>query len=183
MAKSNVGLIAICFTFPFLGLVVYWIVSSLSETTLSLKDWISIFGSYASLYSLVVFLIQFQSVKKTASITREEISKISSVKEWSSYSEMASSLKNDIRCEYYELAVYKFHHIKQALLSIPNIMLSCDSDLQKSRQYCIKAINEHISSIDSFLLDDQVVMPKDQMMHDVEQVSDLFRKMVNVKTQ
>lgn len=176
---SPIWLWVLCF---FIGVfLLYWWLISVSEEALAIKDWISIYGSYSSLYGLIVILIQFQSVKKTARKTQEEISKITSITEWSRYAEMASNIKDDIRHGYNELAVYKFHQIKQALLSIPSSVLEYIPDLRKNQQDYIKSINNHISTLDSAILDSEVDIPKEKMMRDMEQVSDFFRKMVNLK--
>lgn len=163
------------------GGLLFWLVMSLTEEPLLLKDWISIFGSYSSLYGLIVIIIQFQSVKEATSKTQEEISKISSITEWSRYAEMASNLKEDIRFDQYALVVYKLHQIKQALQSIPVDALDKDQSLKKSQQLFIKAIHRHISSLDSIILDSTLSVPKESMMKDMEQVSDFFKTMVNKK--
>lgn len=167
--------------FVLIGGLLYWITSAFSTEALSLKDWISIFGGYASVYGLIVILIQFQSVRDITNKTQEEISKITSVTEWSRFAEMASNVKNDIRFDQYELVGYKLHHLKQALLSIPISIIEDDVDLKKCRQDYVKSINAHISSIDSFCLDNQNNVSKEKMMKDMENVSDFFRKLVNVK--
>lgn len=179
--ESKVSLIWHWILFFLIGGALYWWIASVSKGTMMLKDWISVFGSYASLYGLIVLLVQFQSVKKTTRKTQEEISKITSITEWSRYVEMASNLKDDIRHGYYELAGYKFHQIKQALMSMPSSMMEHNPELKKNHQDYIKSINGHIFTLDMAILDDQVEVPKDKMMKDMEQVSDFFRKMVNSK--
>jgi alpha-N-acetylglucosamine transferase len=167
--------------FLIIGGLLYWLVVSLAEEPIRLKDWISIFGSYASLYGLIVIIIQFQSVKVATSKTQEEISKISSITEWSKYAEMASNLKEDIRLDEFGLVVYKLHQIKQALQSMPVNALGKDQDIKKSQQAYIKAIHSHISSLDAVILDSSASVPKEKMMKDMEQVSDFFKIMVNKK--
>lgn len=163
------------------GGVVYWLTVTLSSDMLLLKDWISIFGSYASLYGLLVVIIQFQSVKQTTLKTQEEISKITSITEWSRYAELASNIKDDIMYEQYSLARFKLHQIKQAMLSIPTSLLEQDDNMKKSQQGFIKAIYGHISSLDSVILDSTAGVSKEKMFNDMERVSDFFKKMVNAK--
>lgn len=167
--------------FLIVGGGLFWLVVSITKESLTLKDWISIFGSYASLYGLFVVLIQFQSVKKTTAITQEEIIKLSSITEWSRYAEMASNLKDDIRYDQYSLAVYKLHHLKQALQSIPVNALEKDQDIRRSQEFCIKAVRNHISALDSVILDPTSSVSKERLLKELEQISDFFKIMVNNK--
>ena len=145
------------------------------------QEWISVIGTYSSVFSLLVVLIQFQSVKATAEKTQEEINRISSITEWSRYAEMANSLKEDIRLEDYSVVAYKLHHIKQALICMPDSLFYINPDLKDTKNKCVRSINTFISSIDSFSLDSTSYVPKVEMMKEIEEASDLFKTLINNK--
>lgn len=147
----------------------------------SVLEWVAVLGTYSSIFSLLVVLIQFQSVRATAEKTQEEINKISSVTEWSRYAEMANSLKEDIRLEDFSVVAYKLHHIKQAFICIPTSFFLSNPDLKDAKDRCVRSINTFISSIDAYSLDPTAYVPKVEMMKEIEEASDLFKTLINQK--
>lgn len=157
------------------------VIGFISSNKIEFIDWLAVIFGYASLFSLVVVLVQFQSVRATTEKTRQEIKKITSITEWSKYAETARSLKDDILRDAYSVAVFKLHLIKHALISVPNSLLSQDSSLNKLHGECLKAINGHISSLDAKILNDASFIAKNLIMQDMVKTSDFFYKIVNSK--
>lgn len=143
----------------------------------SFIEWVSLIGSYSSVFGLIVMIIQFRSVKQTALETKDTINHLLFLTDWTKYSELSHSAQDDIRRDDLSLARYKIQSIKQSLMGIPDGVL-LDQD-KKTKQGLVKKIYKHISLIDTCMLNDLHDFSKETIISDLEEVADYFLKMVN----
>lgn len=163
--------------FLILGFILFLILKSFADEG-AVSFWIGALGCYSSLYGLIVMLVQFQSVRKTAEATKDKVYSVTSVSELSHYAGLLRDASGDIERGSLELARYKIQAAKDVIISK---YCNANEDLVKKRaQGFIVLLNNHISSLSNAVLENGVPdINKPVIISDLEKVSDFLQEMKN----
>ncbi len=142
--------------------------------------WVSILGSFSSIYGLALMFAQFRSVRETTEATQKKVDNISLVSEWSGAAELVRSAENDIERDEFAVAVYKLKQIKDVLIRL--VSKDDQNDEMKLCHKYEKKLNEFISQLSDVILSkDPSSLNKTNMLSDLELISDFLRKRINKK--
>lgn len=142
--------------------------------------WVSILGSFSSIYGLALMFAQFRSVRETTEATQKKVDNISLVSEWSGAAELVRSAENDIERDEFAVAVYKLKQIKDVLIRL--VSKDDQNDEMKLCNKYEKKLNEFISQLSDVILSkDPSSLNKTNMLSDLELISDFLRKRINKK--
>ena len=142
-------------------------------------------GIYASLFGLVVMLVQFRSVKMTAIETRDKIDNMASIAELSKLTALMRDAATDIERDQFALARYKFQNTKDAIISVYGFTHQ-DANKNSKLQEIVKRLNSDISSLNESIL----VVNKDQehtesikpgLLETVEFVTDFLQGEIHIQ--
>lgn len=163
--------------FVLIGVLLFFLLKPLSGDG-TLVFWISVYGGIASLYGLIVMLVQFQSVRKTAEATKDKVYSITSISELSHYAGLLRDASGDIERGSLELARYKIQAAKDVIIS--KYCSSNDETLKQRVEGFIVLLNNHISSLSNAILENGVPSINRQVIvSDLETVSDFLQEMKN----
>ena len=147
-----------------------------------LTFWIGAIGGYSSLYGLIVMLVQFQSVRKTAEATRDKIYSVSSVSELSHYASLIRDASGDIERGSLELARYKIQTVKDVIISgfCSSTDEKIDESIVRRAKDFIVLLNNHISTLNNAILEKNVpAVNTPVIISDLENVCDFLQEMKN----
>lgn len=165
--------------FVGIGLIGYLILKPYSGNG-ALSFWIGAAGGFASLYGLVVMLVQFQSVRKTAEATKDKVYSVTTVSELSHYAGLLRDASSDIERGSLELARYKIQAAKDVIISKYCGSSDEDESVKKKAREFIVLMNNHISSLSNAILENGVpAINKQVIVADLEKVSDFLQEMKN----
>lgn len=163
--------------FVLIGVLSFFVFKPLSGDG-TLAFWISVYGGIASLYGLIVMLVQFQSVRKTAEATKDKVYSITTISELSHYAGLLRDASGDIERGSLELARYKIQAAKDVIIS--KYCSAIDETVKKRAQAFIVMMNNHISSLSNAILENGVpAINKQIIVSDLEKVSDFLQEMKN----
>ena len=89
-------------------------------------DWISVYGVYTTIYSLVLMFVQFKSIRDVSEETKNKLNKTVAISDLSKYSELVRSVETDVRNDAIDVALYKTQNIRAIVQKIK--MLEDDND-------------------------------------------------------
>lgn len=161
--------------FVLIGIIIFILLRQISCND-DLGFWVGTFGAYASLYGLIVMLVQFQSVRTTTEETKKKIDGISLVSEWSKATELIRSAETDIERGDMSIAGFKLRRVKDIVIQ-SKMGLVEDKECDKS----IKLLNSDISLLNQYLLSDPLNrhIDKQDMLDGLEHISDILSRMIN----
>ena len=167
--------------FLLLGVLLFFILKPFVDGS-AVSFWIGAIGGYSSLYGLVVMLVQFQSVRKTAEATRDKIYSVSSVSELSHYASLIRDASGDIERGSLEIARYKIQTVKDVIISgfCSSTNKKIDDSIEKRAQGFIVLLNNHISTLNNAILEKGVPSINAPVIEsDMEKVCDFLQEMKN----
>ena len=178
--KNKKPLIIWTIAFLALAIVICLLISKFAsyEQKKDVLIWITILGSYSSVFGLVLMFAQFRSVRETTEATQRKVDNISLISEWSSAAELVRSAENDSNRDDYSVALYKLKQIKDVLIRLKSKDDSQD-DLKLCGKY-EKRLNEFISQLSkAHLYKDSSSLDKITILSDLELLSDFLKKRIN----
>lgn len=141
-------------------------------------EWVSIIGSYSSVFGLVVMAIQFKSVRETTEKTKEKLDSVSLISEWSKATELLRSAETDIERDDISVACFKLRRVKDLVIQSMSGE-AAGKDCEKS----IKKLNENISLLNQYLLQGldsgNGSYNKQEMLDGLELISDVLNKRIS----
>lgn len=156
MKKRSIILSIIIFFVGVLG--VYIVVKQLPTQDRTIINTISIYGTYASIFGLIIACVQIFSIKKISEITKNEvnltqrrISQIVSVSELSKANKIVQEIQNFISTDKHELGLLRMRDLKEIV-----IQSKCSSDLHKlteTPEYneIIQKLSEDLNNMSEFV--------------------------------
>ncbi len=178
--KNVVSILTWTGLFVVIGVIGYFIIRNHSNDA-TFSFWISLIGGYASLYGLVVMIIQFQSVRKTTEETKEKLESVSLISEWSRAIELIRSIEADIERDFFSVANYKLKNVKDLILKSKPI-LKADVE-NKELERVIKRINGYVDILSQFELkvdDPNSEINRPEMLSGLERIIDVMNGEINL---
>ena len=165
--------------------IILWIVSYLvgcvilflSFKTDRFDSIIGLLSAYTAVYSLVLMLVQFKSIRKVSEETKTKLNQTIAVSDLSRYSELIRGLGTDVRSDNYEVALYKTQNIKDMAHKIEISDASSSQDVEYVKIYSI--LDTHINSYNDRLLSEETELNKRVILDELETVTTFFQRKAN----
>lgn len=179
--KVNRGLSVFLWTIVYLiiGIVLFFLLKRTMGEKADFVTVISILGVYTTLYSFILMLVQFKSIRQVSEETKRKLNKSVAISDLSTYSEMIRSLESDVRGDSLEVALYKTQNIKGI---VHKIELLEGKDKQDNHEFSeiYGILATHISSYnDRLISENNTELNKSVILKELEQVSTFFQKKAN----
>ncbi len=139
--------------------MIYVILENLPEEQKSVVNIVSIVGTYASVFGLIIAFIQILSIKRISEATKNEVlqtqkrlSQIISVSELSKANKIIQEIQHFISTDKHELGLLRMKDLKEII-----IHYKCSSDLYgltKTAEYneIIQKISDDLSNLSDFAM-------------------------------
>lgn len=136
-------------------------------------DWISVYGVYTTIYSLVLMFVQFKSIRDVSEETKNKLNKTVAISDLSKYSELVRSVETDVRNDAIDVALYKTQNIRAIVQKIK--MLEDDNDYNEEEYKSVFSIlATHIDSYNDQLLSQESTLNKSVILRELGTVSSFF---------
>lgn len=114
----------------------------------------SIFGSYCSVVGLIVMFNQFKSVRATTEETKNRISGISLISEWSKATEIIRAVETDIERDAYSVASFKLMMTKDIIIKTVGYLKN-NEDGFKEYDKILRRLNSFIDLLNQSILKEE----------------------------
>ena len=152
--------------------VLYRVISTESRG-LQILDWISVYGVYTTIYSLVLMFVQFKSIRDVSEETKNKLNTTVAISDLSKYSELIRSVETDVRNDAIDVALYKTQNIRAIVQKIR--MLEDGNDYNAEEYESVFSIlATHIDSYNDQLLSQESTLNKSVILSELETVSSFF---------
>ena len=179
--KTKSGLSVILWTVVYLiiGIALYFLLKGILGEKADIVAVISILGVYTTLYSFVLMLVQFKSIRQVSEETKTKLNNSVAISDLSTYSEMIRSLESDVRADSLDVALYKTQNIKGI---VHKIELLEGKDKKNDQEFAdiYSILATHISSYnDRLISENNTELNKSVILKELEQISTFFQKKAN----
>lgn len=161
-------------TFLIVGFLLYWLLQYLNKSP---DDITGLLGLYTALYSLVLMLVQFKTIRKVSEETKVKLNQTVALSDLSKYSELIRGLGADVRNNNYEIALYKTQSIKEIVHKIEIADLSGSTNSDYNNIYSILAT--HINSYNDRLMSGEAEINKLVILNELETLTSFFQSKAN----
>lgn len=173
--KSDNSILGWILAYIAIAVFLYLVLHQSIFTDANALDWISAYGVYTTLFSLVLMFVQFKSIRKVSEETKNKLNKTVAISDLSKHSELIRSVETDVINNNIKVALYKTQNIKASVYKIK--VSEKDPDYDKEEYESVFSIlATHIDSYNEQLLTQEPILNQKVILKDLETVTSFFQK-------
>lgn len=161
-----------------LSIILFFILRQFLSTD-KFVDWISIYGGYTTIFSLVLMFVQFKSIRKVSEETKNKLNKTVAISDLSKYSELIRSVEMDVREDNIAVALYKTQNIKAVVHKIRILEHNGIKKEEDEFEQIFSILATHINSYNEHLLSEESQLNKSVILRELEVVTSFFQSKSN----
>jgi hypothetical protein len=150
-------------------------------------EYVSLIGSYSSLFGLFVMFIQFRSVRKTTEETRTQLERLGFLVDLSKAHELVRSVESDIERDEMYAACYKLKLVKDFITKSAQSSISEEGERGKGKTKKYESvenrINSYISVLNQYVMENESEdcdnIDKKSILNGLEKIVDFLNKQIN----
>lgn len=142
-------------------------------------DWLSVYGVYTTIFSLVLMFVQFRSIREVSEETKSKLNKTIAISNLSKYSELIRSVEFDVRKDNFDVALYKTQDIKEIVHKIKILEQNGGTKVDDEFEPIFSILATHINSYNERLLSAESELNKSVILTELEDVSSFFQRKSN----
>ena len=176
--KSNLSFLGWLLAYLLIALLLYLSLEYVFSSDLNILDWISVYGLYTTMYSLVLMFVQFKSIRDVSEETKNKLNKTIAISDLSRYSELIRSVEMDVRKGNIDVALYKTQIIKDLVHKI--LMLENRNGIDVEEYDSVFSIlATHVDSYNDQLLSKDSTLNKSVILRELEIVTSFLQNKSN----
>jgi len=177
--NSSTSIVWWIIVFIALVIILYFVLRLFFVDKVNIIDWISVYGGFTTLFSLVLMFVQFKSIRKVSEETKNKLNKTVALSDLSKYSELIRSVEIDVRNNKIDVALYKTQNIKAIVHKLRIIEQNGNKQPDDEFESIISYLATHINSYNDQLLSEEPILNKSIILKELEEVTSFFQNKSN----